>query len=184
MMSSFAESVLMRLADIGHGAPRLVSQSYDDENFGNATATVEMDDVKLLVVNDRGLWTVDVVFCNPPGNSAHPALRDFLDGKDEPLCPLETFAVALGWIPLEELVTHYGLEGRGWAQDTDPPRAVPEFRQSLDVAAGTLGEFTIASRSHTAQQKAGDLDAQLQARLAAHLNHGAQDGATWHSREA
>ena len=172
MTSCFAESVVTRLAAMGRGAPKLVGQTQDDEDFGNATATIEVDDLKLHVVNDRGLWTVDVVFCgsDPPATSEHPAFDGSLHGEDGPLCPVETLAVALGWLPMADLVEHYGLDGGGWEPDAGPPPGpYLDFDGAVTLLQEHWDEFRAAARSPAVKSRAGDLEARLQERLAAQL---------------
>ena len=172
MTSCFAESVLTRLATMGRGAPKLVGQTRDDENFGNATATIEVDDVKLHVVHDRGFWTVEVVFCtsDPAATSVHPAFEGSLTGEGGTLCPLETLAAALGWLPMTELVEHYGLDGGGWEPDPGPPPGpYLDFDGAVTLLQEHWDEFRAASRNPAVQSKAGDLEARLQERLAAQL---------------
>lgn len=175
MANSFAETVLTSFDGIGVGKPVLIAETYDEKNFGNATAMIKVDDVQLLVVNDRGMVTVEVVLqiIDPVGPAVHPALEGSVGGETEPVCPLEAFAVVLGWIQFRELVAHYKLDGDDWEHDTVPP---PEpylgFERALTLLRNNWDTFTASSKKHAVQLKAGDVEAELQERLEKQLRGG------------
>ena len=81
MASPFAESVLERLRNFGRGEPKLICDNCDEDNFGNATATIQLDGLRLHVVNDRGVETVEIGF-----QAFHPiaSLETFVDGQGQP----------------------------------------------------------------------------------------------------
>ena len=165
MASPFAESVLERLRQLDRGEPELICDDYDSDNFGNATATIRLGGLRLHVINDRGIESVEVGF-----QSVHPAgpLEAFVDGRGKPVCPLEVVAVVLGWVTLQRLIAHY------WPADADPnyeteAPAGPFFkfdeestRRQMQEHWDELVEF---SESRELQLKAGHVEKQLQERL-------------------
>lgn len=173
MANSFAESVLERLAELGRGTPELIVDHFDNENFGNAAATIELDGLRLHIVRDRGDPTVEVglqIFA-PIGPLVHPSLEEYADGHGQPTCPLEALAVALNWTRMEELAEHYGLVGEDREYESGPP---PGPFLTFDDALGLLrehwDELTVASQNHDCQLRAGGVVAQLRELLMTHLD--------------
>ena len=167
MASPFAESVLERLRQLDRGEPELICDDYDSDNFGNATATIRLGGLRLHVINDRGIESVEIGF-----QSVHPIepLDAFVDGRGRPVCPLEVVAVVLGWVTLQRLIAHY------WPADVDPnyeteAPAGPFFQfdeaSTLHQMRERWDELTEFSESRELQLKAGDVERQLQERLAA-----------------
>ena len=172
MANSFAEFVLQRLAELGRGVPRLVGANFDHENFGNAAATIELDGLRLHIVSDRGDSTVEVglQIIDPIGPRVHPSLGGYADGNGQPTCPLEAFAVALNWTPIQELIEHYGLVNEGPEYELGPPPGpFLTFDNSLALLHEHWDELTTATRNHESQLRAGGVVAQLQERLMTHL---------------
>lgn len=160
---SFAQSVSQG------GVPRIVTEWYDADNFGNASVTVEVDGATLHVVNDRGMSTIEVVFkiVEPIGMPAHPALRGIVDARTETVCPLETLAAVLGWIETEELIAHYGLEGYGQYHDYSrhsegPPGPYLTFDKALPILRENWDEFAAEIARPEVQLRAGKLEERLQ----------------------
>ena len=158
MASLFAESVLERLRKLGRGEPKLICDNYDNDNFGNVMATIELDGLRLHVVNDRGIETVEVGF-----QSTHPIgpLEAFLDGQGGPVCPLEVVAVVLGWVSREKLMAHYWPGNADPNYETDAPPG-PFFKFDEELTQQRMrehwDELTEFSESRELQLKAGDIE--------------------------
>ena len=169
MASRFAEAVLKRLRKLGRGEPELICDNFDADNFGNATATLELDGLRLHVVNDRGIETVEVGF-----QSIHPVepLEAFVDGQGKPVCPLEIVAVVLGWINREKLIAHYWPTNADPDYETDAPPG-PFFKFDEESTRRQMHEhwkeLTQFSASRELQLKAGDVEKQFQDRFMAQL---------------
>ena len=172
MASPFAESVLKRLTKLDRGEPHIICDEYDGDNFGNAVATIELDGLRLHVVNDRGIETVEVGY-----QRTHPIgpLEAFVDGQGKPTCPLEIVAVVLGWVSREMLISHYWPAEAEPNYETDPPPG-PFFRfdeeSTLQQMRERWDELTEFSGSRELQLKAGDVERQLQEHVVAQLGGG------------
>ena len=175
MASLFAESVLERLRKLGRGEPELLCDGYDEDNFGNATATIELDGLRLHVVNDRGIKTVEIGFQidDTIVTSVHPALEGFVDGRGQPVCPLEVAAVVHGWITSEVLAAHYWPEsGSQNYEESSPPGPFLEFDKTLKLLEDHWDELSGSdglSRSRELQWRAGEVENELQERFAEQL---------------
>ena len=174
MASLFAESVLKRLRKLDRGEPKVICDEYDGDNFGNAVVTIELDGLRLHVVNDRGIETVEVGYrCTRP----IAPLEAFVDGQGEPVCPLEVVAVVLGWVSREMLISHYWPVHAGPNYETDPPPGPfcrfdeESTRRQMQEHWNELTEF---SESRELQLKAGDVERQLQGRLLEQLGRNRQ----------
>ena len=171
MSTAFTQSVLGKFEQIDRGRPDVICESESDKDFGNANVTLELDGLRLHVVNDRGVQTVEIglTIVNPVGPPVHPALIGFKDGDGKPTCPLEVLAVANGWVALEELVKHYDLEGNRSEEFAEALAAPPFYELSSALSLLEDGEkwmqLVAASMDHSLQMKAGDIEAALQRRL-------------------
>ena len=105
--SEFTELVQEALRGLPQGSPaELVDQEFDEENFGNAVATLDLHGLRFRFARDRGFVTVDVG----------------LPGQDSESFPLEDLAVKLEWLRREELEAHYGsLESQSETDGSRPP---------------------------------------------------------------
>ena len=169
MASPFAESVLERLRKLGRGEPELICDNCDNDNFGNATATIKLDGLRLHVVNDRGIETVEVGF-----QSIRPIgpLKTFVDGQGRPVCPLEVVAVVLGWVSPENLIAHYWPASAKPNYETEAPPG-PFFKFDEESTQRRMrehwDELTEFGGSLELQLKAGDTERQLQDHFMAQL---------------
>ena len=103
--SEFAELVQEALLSLPQGgSAELVEQDFDEENFGNAVATLDLRGLRFRFARDRGFVTVDV------GHS----------GEDAESFPLEDLAAKLGWLRQEEVEAHY--ESLEFPSETDGSR--------------------------------------------------------------
>ncbi len=123
--SSFAESIMRDLSTFAGGLPKLISDSFDEEYFGNAEAIIVLDEVRLRFVDDRGLRTVAIGLPSVPGSTV------FYEW------PLETLAVALGWIGLDDLLAHYRLRETD-AGDICEKESPPGPFYELDIALAVM----------------------------------------------
>ena len=175
MSDGYAQSVLDSVKRIGRGTPALVCASGDEADFGDATVTLEVDGLRLHIVNDRGTQTVEiglkVVDPSPP--RVHPALAGFVDGAGQPTCPLEVLAVVNNWITLEQLTAHYELDATCTAYDQGAPPPGPFYElpdaMSLLTDADKWGKLVAASENHRLQIKAGKIEETLQRKLEAQI---------------
>ena len=105
--SEFTELVQEALRGLPQGgSAELVEQDFDEENFGNAVATLDLRGLRFRFARDRGFVTVDV------GRS----------GEDAESFPLEDLAAKLGWLRQEEVEAHYGsLESPSETDGSRPP---------------------------------------------------------------
>ena len=174
MSDRYAQSVLDGIARIGRGTPVLVCASGDEASFGDANVTLEVDGLRLHVVNDRGTQTVEVgLKIVDPLGPRHPALAGFLDGAGQPTCPLEALAVANEWITLEQLVAHYDLDAMQaeYDEETPPPGPFYELTEAMLLLADDekWNELVAASENHRSQIEAGEIEEALQKKLEAQL---------------
>ena len=174
MANPFVQSVLERLKELNRGEPQLICDGHDDDNFGNATATVELDGVRLHIVNDRGIWPVEVGFeiVNPGEPLVHPSLSGFVDEAGKPVCPLEIIAVTLGWVNVEALITHYWPANANQNYEAAPPPGpFLDFNKALECLqeGEHWGELADFSRNHRLQLEAGQVERHLQEHFAAQL---------------
>lgn len=188
MSGSYAESVLGAFDAVGRGTPRLICESTDAEHFGDGSVTLELDGLRLHVVSDRGIQTVEVglKIVNPVGGPpVHPALGGFRDGAGIPTCPLEVLAVVKGWTSLERVVDHYelndGHDGRPrYDENEPPPGPFYELQEALSLLADgeKWADLVAASRDHRLQLEAGVVEELLQARVGAQFHECAPSSET------
>ena len=175
MVNEFAKEVLERLSSVGEGKPGLVHETYDDENFGNATATIEIDGVLLHFVNDRGIRTIefelDLEIPDSPGDrpwsGPYPLYLErwpLRDGRGKPVCTLEALAVALGWIGMEKLVEHYALDSVDYDFDVSS-RPFYEFDKAMGLLRDRWPQFVRACKNPETQWKAMEVELKLQAKF-------------------
>lgn len=175
MPNLYAQSVMDEIARIGRGKAVPICASDDDADFGDAHVTLEVDGLRLHVVNDRGARTVEVglKIVDPLGPLVHPALAGFVDGEGRPTCPLEVLAVAKKWITLEELIAHYDLDATctGYDEKTLPPGPFYELTTAMSLLADgdKWDELIAASENHPLQLAAGEIEEVLQRKLEARL---------------
>ena len=140
--SEFTELVQEALRGLPQGgSAELVEQDFDEANFGNAVATLDLHGLRFRFARDRGFVTVDV---------GRPA-------QDAESFPLEDLAANLEWLRREELEAHYGsLESPGETDGSQPPLhchtwdLVQEVLQE-ESAWEALLEACTASASETPQ---------------------------------
>ena len=174
-MSYLTQSVLGKFEAIGRGRPDLICESESEAEFGNATVTLELDGLRLHVVNDRGVQTLEVGLIGSPDEAdEHPALNRFKDGSGMPTCPLEVLAVANGWISREKLIEHYDLDGVRAATVAARETIVPPFYElsralPLLKDEGKWSQLVAASQDPRMQMRAGAIEEMLQMRLEAAL---------------
>lgn len=179
MINEFAMEVLEQLSSVGEGRPGLVHETYDDENFGNATATIEIDGVFLHFVNDRGIWTIEFELDLPirdfPGDRPWPESYPLnfepwplRDGRGKPVCTLEALAVALGWIDLERLIKHYVLDSGEYDFEASP-RPFYEFDKAMGLLRDRWPQFVRARKNPETQWKAMEVELKLQAKFVEQL---------------
>ena len=173
MLTTFTQYVLAKLAQIGKRNPRVICEMASDVDFGNASVTLELDDLKLHVESDRGIetleigWTIDEL----KGRGTHEALAEFRDGAGRPTCPLEILAVVNRWIDLDSLIQHYDLDGSRSATFKDPVNMIAPPYYVLNDALKLLGEpqkwddLTRSSKDYVMYMKAGNIEQDLQLRL-------------------
>ncbi len=175
MSNEFAREVLEQLSGVGEGKPGLVHETYDDENFGNATATIEIDGVFLHFVDDRGVRTIEFELDLPipdsprdrPWPEPYPPYFErwpLRDGRGKPVCTLEALAVALGWIGMERLVEHYVLDGDNYDFDASP-RPFYEFDKAMRLLRDRWPQFVQARKNSGTQLKAMEVELKLQAKF-------------------
>ena len=113
-MSSAIEidDVLAKLKGLGCESIR---SSIDEEHFGNATLTAKFHELRLHLTNDRGNWIVDVGLQVGDGQTAHPTLKESVDGDGWLVFPLEVLAVVIEQSKVrseraeQDLIEHYRL---------------------------------------------------------------------------
>lgn len=175
MSNEFAREVLEQLSGVGEGKPGLVHETYDDENFGNATVTIEIDGVFLHFVDDRGIRTIEFELDLPildsprdrPLPEPYPPYLErwpLRDGRGKPVCTLEALAVALGWIGMERLVEHYVLDSDDYDFDASP-RPFYEFDKAMRLLRDRWPQFVQARKNSGTQLKAMEVELKLQAKF-------------------
>lgn len=175
MSSAKVQSILDAFGQIGRGAPVLIHETHDDQRFGNARVTLELDGLRFHVVDERTIQTLEVglKLVNPVGSLVHPALGGFVDGGGEPTCPLEVLAVVKKWITLDQLRSHYGLDGETFDYDKTETLRSPFYELcdavSLLEDGDKWDQLVEASNSHRLQLEAGEIEAVLQEDLGAQL---------------
>ena len=120
--SEFTELVQEALRGLPEGgSAELVDQAFDEENFGNAVATLDLRGLRFRFARDRGFVTVDV------GRT----------GRDAESFPLEDLAAKLGCLRREELEAHYeSLKFPGEPDGSRPPLHC----HTWDLVQGVLQE--------------------------------------------
>ncbi|MCY4143254.1 MAG: hypothetical protein OXG08_06145 [Gammaproteobacteria bacterium] len=159
---------------INRGMPKLIcdSTSKDEDSFEYGSITLEIEGLRLHIVNDRGLQTVEVglQIVDPLGPLVHPALEGFKDGEGEPTCPLEVLAVTNGWVSLDRLIKHYDLNGVRLKEPNDGLVTGPFFRLTDVVQllrnAEKWDQLVTASTNHRMQLEAGHIEEVLQRKFA------------------
>jgi hypothetical protein len=154
-MNSFAASIKKELISFRKGDVRLVSESREEVDFGNAEAIFVLDEVRLRFVDDRGLKTVEIGL--PAGETIAGG------GADE--WPLETLAVALDWIGMDDLLGHYRLTGIGASTiyaEEPPPGPFYELTDALAVLKDRWGDVLEARNSPEIRKRADYIRKQLE----------------------
>ena len=135
MCNPLVEAVNEEMARLGIHDAKLVDESYEPSDFGNAVAVYELGNLRLRFVRDRGRDTIDFVL---PGSSG-----DYYIFSD--------LATVMGWETLEELVKKYKS-----ANANAPPagpislnRAIRYIQQDLD----RLQQMFLASEIATTRVK-------------------------------
>ena len=178
MTTSFTKSVLNEMTRIGRGVPEVISESQDMEHFGDAHVTLDFEDLRLHVSNDRGVVTLEIGLniVDPRSLATQPVMLGFKDGIGRPTCPLEVLAVAHGWIALDALVNHYDLDSEHIESLKDPENIVTQPFYSLRDALSLLEDgdkwsaMVASSNDHKLQLEAGKIELELQKRFAATLS--------------
>ena len=168
MTTERVEHILKHFEDLGRGTPTLIAEFHDKENFGSGGTTIELDGLRLHVVNDRLMESLEIGFKTKSGARpiVHPALSDFVDLLDQPTCPLDFLAVMNEWISEDDCLQHYQLTGdAGDDSDNQPP---PGSFYDLDDALAILEDdakwnaLTEISESRDLQMAAGSVAASFQ----------------------
>ncbi len=60
MLNPCTQHALDLFASLGKGTPKLISESRNEDSFGSGGTTLELDGLRLHVVNDRAIETVEV----------------------------------------------------------------------------------------------------------------------------
>ena len=168
MHTEFTQSVLELMEERGLAAPRVIYESEDEEHFGNAIVTLELYGLRLHIVNDRGVESVEVglTFKDATNYQLHPALDGFRDGTGHPTCPFEILAAAKGWISIEKLIEHYDLEGKDsedFAKPGSKKQLIPLRDALLFLSNRTKrAQLVAASKSCDIQMRAGEIEQELQ----------------------
>ena len=173
MSTTFTQDVLGKFAQIGKRNPRVICESASDVDFGNASVTLELDDLKLHVESDRGIETLEIGWSidDLNGRGMHEALAAFRDGAGRPTCPLEVLAIANHWIDLDSLIEHYDLDGSRSTSFKDPMKMVAPPYYVLADALKLLEEpqkwddLVRSSKDYVIYMKAGNIEQDLQLRL-------------------
>ena len=177
MFTAFTSSLLQQIKQINKGVASVICESEDPKHFGNAHVTLDLDELRLHVICDRGISTVEVGLSveTPIGDHLHPALSEFKDGTGRPTCPLEVLAVTHGWITFDDLVEHYDLDGQRTEsfKDSETITAPPfyELADALSLLADKekWSGLVRSSKDHKVQMRAGTVEQELQERFAATL---------------
>ena len=177
MTTSFTRRVLEEINRIDRGRAEVICESADEEHFGNAHVTLDFNGLRLHVINDRGVATVEVGLSVDALESEdrHPALNEFKDGTGQPTCPLEVLAVSQGWIAFEDLVEHYDLDGERSESFKDSETMVARPFYELVDAMSLLEdkekwvELVRCVKDEDVHAKAGEIAQKLQERFAATL---------------
>lgn len=174
MLNPCTQLVLDLFASLGRGTPRLISESRNEDSFGSGGTTLELDGLRLHVVNDRAIETVEVGLENV-GESLdiHPALNDYKDEMGQPTCPLEFLAVMKGWVSMDEWLRHYQLAGDPVQYDaeTPPPGPYYELAEAISLLkdGAKWNELIAISSIHSLQLEAGSVAESLQREFEARL---------------
>ena len=129
---------------------------------------MELDGLRLHVVNDRAIETVEVGLKNVGATilDIHPALNDYKDEMGQPTCPLEFLAVMKGWISMEEWLQHYQLSGDPVKYDTGTPPPGPYYELAEAISLlkdrDKWDELIAISSNHNLQLEAGSVAESLQ----------------------
>ena len=107
MMTQNVKHILKCFESIGRGNPSLIKASHDEMNFGSGGTTLELDGLRIHVVNDRATETVEVgfKFKDHESSEVHSALIDYVDELGKPTCPLEFLAIMKGWLAERRLAS-------------------------------------------------------------------------------
>lgn len=160
---------------LGKGNPRLISASHNEDNFGSGGTTLELDGLRLHVVNDRATETVEVGFkdIGQAGLEVHPALREYKDELGQPTCPLEFLAVMKGWVSMDEWLRHYELTGDpvNYDKETPPPGPYYELVEAIVLLKDSdkWNELLAISSNHDPQLEAGSVAESLQTEFESRL---------------
>lgn len=90
MMNPLVEVVEREFSQLGISDGKLVRESYNPQNFGNAEAIYNLNHLKLRFVRDRGADTIDI------GSSS----------SSQYIYNFEDVAVWMGWISLDDLLQY------------------------------------------------------------------------------
>ena len=166
--TEFTQSVLDLINKGGLETPEVICEYEDEELFGNASVTLELDGLRLHIVNDRGVQSVEVGLetKDPSRSHVHRALEGFRDGTGNPTCPLETLAAAKEWISVKRLIKHYDLEGRE-QEDSSKLGSVKPLLPLSDALTfledrTTRAQLVDASKNDDIQMRAGEIEQDLQ----------------------
>lgn len=174
MHSDLALEVVRSFEQAGAPPPTVVCEISNEASFGDASVTLDVDGLRLHVINDRGVRTVEIGLDLDGAADApvHPALRTFKDGQGKPTCPLELLAVVNGWTSLDELSQHYDLDGDHPAYDesSPPPGPFYEFADAMPLLFEKWAELVAASGDPELLSKAGAVEEELQRKLKEQIN--------------
>lgn len=168
MMTQNVKHILKCFESIGRGNPSLIKASHDEMNFGSGGTTLELDGLRIHVVNDRATETVEVgfKFKDHESSEVHSALIDYVDELGKPTCPLEFLAIMKGWLAEEDWLQHYELNGapREYNEETPPPGPIYELADAVGVLKDEAkwNALIEISEDHEMQMAAGSVAESLQ----------------------
>ena len=168
MHTAFTQSVLDLIDKRGLETPEVICEHEDEEHFGNASVTLKLCGLRLHIVNDRGVQSVEVGLesKDPSHSHVHRALEGFRDGKGNPTCPIETLAAATGWISVDRLIEHYDLEGKEPENFSKPGSMKPLLPLSDALFffkdRTKRAQLVDASKNYDVQLRAGEIEQDLQ----------------------
>ena len=174
MHGELARELVRVFEQAGAPLPTVVCETSNEASFGDASVTLDVNGLRLHVINDRGVRTVEVGLkvtgsANAP---VHPGLGTFKDGQGKPTCPLELLAVVSGWASLDELTQHYDLDGDHPAYDesTPPPGPFYGFTDAMRLLFEQWAELVVASGDPELLSEAGAVEEELQRKLQEQIN--------------
>lgn len=153
IQSAFAKMVEAKLQAFGRGVPKLVFDTYDERNFGDAAATFELAGLRLRFIRDRGVEMIDI---------------EVPDDGDYSVCSLENLATALDWIAMNDLLEHYGIcddPAETSFEEGPPPGPFHTLNQALSLLEDHWQELARVCVDGSAKQLHDKIEKTIQQRL-------------------